>query len=240
MDKKIVSFYKGKEPRASSKLIAEGFERNHHAVTQLIEKYTERFKRFGGLPSQMVNPTGNAGGRPFVEYYLNENQVYFLGTLFRNSEITLNFKERLVKEFSKAREELAALKKEQNRPEYPAIREGGKILRKQETDAIQAFTDYAVKQGSKHPDKYYMLLTQMENTALFLTEQKFPNLRNVLSVEQLMIVGAADGIVSKAIHEGMKQKMFYKDIYQLAKERIIQFADLHGKTAVITKQIELF
>ncbi len=240
MDDKIVSHYKGKEPRASSKLIADGFNRNHKAVSVLIKKYRDRFERLGFLASETVKPTGIYGGRPYKEYYLNEDQVYFLGTLFRNSETTLDFKERLVDEFRIARNKLAELEKGKNRPEYPAVRNSGKALRRQETDAIKAFIEYAEKQGSIHTDKYYMNLTAMENTALFITEQKFPNLRNVLSVEQLMIVGAADGIVSKAIYDGMEQKMYYKEIYKLAKERITQFAELHGKTEVLTKQIELF
>jgi len=236
----IVKFYKGKEARASSKLIAKGFERRHRAVTDLIEKYQDRFNRWGVLPFETVKPDGTYGGRPFKEYYLNEDQVYFLGTLFRNSEITLDFKERLVEEFRIARNKLAALEKEKSRPEYPKIRKSSKILRKQETDAIKAFVEYAESQGSEHADKYYIVLSKMENSALFITEQKFPNLRNVMSVEQLMIIGAADGIVSRAIYEGMGQKMFYKDIYQLAKERILQFADLHGKMEVVIKQLELF
>ncbi len=235
MDKQIVNFYKGKEPRASSKLIAEGFDRRHRAVTDLIEKYKERFKKFGVLPFETVKPDGDSGGRPYMEYYLNENQVYFLGTLFRNSDITLDFKERLVEEFSKARTELEILRKEQGRPEYKSVRSKGKVLRLE-----KEFVKYAEAQGSTHSEKYYEALTKMENAMLFITEQKFPNLRNVLKVEQLMIIGAADGIIKKALQDGMRGKMFYKDIYQLAKERVMQFAELHGKSEVMTKQLEMF
>jgi hypothetical protein len=72
----------------------------------------------------------------------------------------------------------------------------------------------------------------MENQALFLVADEFPNLRDVLNGQQLQTIGSADLIVAKALKAGMEQKMPYQDIYFLAKERVIEFTDLIGKSIV--------
>jgi len=74
--------------------------------------------------------------------------------------------------------------------------------------------------------------------ALFLLEQKFKNLRDVLDLNQLATVTTADAIVAKAIKEGMTSRLNYKDIYQLAKSRVETLAELRGKTLIpATQQI---
>jgi hypothetical protein len=72
----------------------------------------------------------------------------------------------------------------------------------------------------------------VQNKALFLIEQKFKNIRDILNLQQLSTVVCADKIVTKALDDGMELKMGYKDIYQLAKKRIESFADIHGKTLI--------
>lgn len=111
-------------------------------------------------------------------------------------------------------------------------RESGKLERRVETDTIQVFVDYAHRQGSKNAGKYYVSISTMENRALFFVEQKYPNLREVLGTAQLNTVQTADRIVSKALQDGMDQGLHYKDIYKLAKSRILGYADLVGRSSV--------
>ena len=54
-----------------------------------------------------------------------------------------------------------------------------------------------------------------------------------MTATQLMDVGFADKIVSKALIDGMSQGLPYKEVYKLAKERILIIAELHGKSDVI-------
>jgi hypothetical protein len=79
----------------------------------------------------------------------------------------------------------------------------------------------------------------MENKALFLLEQKYTNLRDVLNIHQLSTVKSADMIVMKALNDGMEQKRHYADIYKLAKLRIESFAEIIGKTLVPESQLKV-
>lgn len=49
----------------------------------------------------------------------------------------------------------------------------------------------------------------------------------------MLKVATADQIIEKALEDGMEQKLDYHDIYQLAKERVIQFSNIIGKSQVI-------
>ena len=46
----------------------------------------------------------------------------------------------------------------------------------------------------------------------------------------------ADRIVAKALREGMDRKLYYKDIFQMAKARVESFADLVGKEEILIEQ----
>ena len=78
----------------------------------------------------------------------------------------------------------------------------------------------------------------MENKALFLLEQKFPNLRDALDLHQLAVIRQADEIVVKALNDGMDRELHYRDIYQLAKKRVEMFAEIRGQTLIPSLQIQ--
>jgi hypothetical protein len=119
-----------------------------------------------------------------------------------------------------------------------AQRQAGKLIRREQTDTIQEFVQYATAQGSTQAHRYFCNITKMENQALFLLEQKFKNLRDILDLNQLGLVRTADSIVKKALSEGMAGNLFYKDIYKLAKTRIETLAAIHGKVAIPASQIQ--
>ena len=169
---------------------------------------------------------------------LNEEQTIFLVTLMKNSKAVVQFKMRLAKDFLAMRSKLQEISIRQQNAEWVARREAGKLSRKAETDAIKEFVGYATAQGSKNAHRYYCNITQMQNKALFLLEQKFKNLRDILDLQQLATVDSADAIVGKAIKDGMKSRLHYKDIYKLAKSRIEAFAELRGKTFIPNAQVE--
>ncbi|GAG26946.1 unnamed protein product, partial [marine sediment metagenome] len=103
---------------------------------------------------------------------------------------------------------------------------------KQKTDIIKMFVDYATNQGSKSATMYYSNLARMENKALFFIEQKYKNLRDILTIKQLMQACTADDVIEKALIDGMNDGLPYADIFQLAKSRIAAFAQIIGKSQV--------
>ncbi len=248
MESKIVEDYKG-EGRAGTFLIAEGFDRRHDRVKKHIEDYHEIFlsmeETYGRvcaqvLPRRVVKTKGNS----VTEYLLNETQTIFLGTLFRTSsrkkdDPVLLFKSRLAKEFVSIRKQQLGFKKHQQKPEYQIARDAGKLIRKGATDAMKEFIEYAKAQGSTNADKYYVSITKMLNSLLFVSNGHFQVSRSVLSIPQLMTISSAEQIVDRGLAIGMREKKYYKDIYQDIKSKVQLFADMHGQSEVMAKQLEL-
>lgn len=223
----LVKVEKG-EPVVSSEILGEGFEIPHRNILDLIKKYEEAFSRMGTLAVQLRK----SGGKSVRFFLLNEKQSAFLGTLFRNKPKTVAFKEKLVEEFFRIRTALLNRILDTKNAEWLENRKVGKIARREETDTIKAFVDYATRQGSEHAQKYYMVISAMQNKALFLLEQKYPNLRDCLGIAQLSALSCADRIVARALQEGMAREMHYKDIFKMAKTWVEKFAELHGKSIV--------
>jgi len=230
------------ERLCGSLIFAEAFNREHFKVMRLIEKYKERFLRLGNKNSDRLItrrvPVKKAG-RPIDEYMLNEKQAIFLGTLFRNTDKVLDFKEKLANDFVEQKNILNNLSAQRQSSEWINNRASGKIARRDETDSIKDFVAYAKAQGSKNADHYYANLTACVNNSLFLFNGKFKNKREAMTAVQLMNVGFADNVVSKYLVEGMAHGLPYKEIYQLVKNKMLILADLHGKSEVIDRQLAI-
>ena len=78
----VVKIWKD-EPRAGTKIIADGFNREHEYVLRLVQKHESHFLEFEintpflerSIPRQRVNT--NKRGQPVNEYLLNEDQALF-------------------------------------------------------------------------------------------------------------------------------------------------------------------
>jgi len=216
-------------PITTSEIVAEGTKRSHKSVIQLIRNHKKDLDEFGVVPFEMRK----SKGRPLGYAVLNEPQVYFLLTLMRNTDVTVKFKKNLIKEFMRMKTVLLDLHKQRNTIEWSGTRQIGKQSRKETTDSIQSFIQYATIQGSKNAIRYYSNITKMENKALFILEQKYPNIREMLNVHQLTTLNTADIVVMDALKEGMEKELNYKDIYVLAKKRVENLAELIKPTVVI-------
>jgi len=217
-----------KEPITTTLIIADGMKVKHKAILQLVKKYENRFQSIKTFTFEMRK----SGGRPTTFCNLNEEQSTFLITLMKNSEVVVDFKFKLSREFYKMKKVLGELLLRQKNEAWLEQREQGKLTRREETDVIKEFVEYATKQGSTKASFYYSNISKMENKALFFLEQKFKNIRDALSGQQLQIVATADIAIAEALRLGMKQGLNYKDIYQLAKQRIDVISTVIPKTTV--------
>ena len=221
------------KPFTTSVIIAEKTNNTVHSVRELIKTHRVHLEKFGVLSFEMRKPNKNSkGGRPQEIYFLNEQQTTLLLSFMRNSEIIIDFKVKLVDEFYKMKEVLEKLYSMRKTDVWVETRQNQKLARKEETDTIKKFVEYAISQGSKSAIRYYTLITQMENKALFIVKDKFPNLKDVLTPRQLMNSVVCNEIVINALEEGMENEMFYKEIFQLAKQRVEIFASVMPKTQV--------
>ena len=215
----------------TSLIVAKGVDYEHRTVLQLIRKHLKDLHEFGTLTLGMRK----SRGRPTEYYNLNELQVYFLMTLMQNNEKVTRFKKELIKEFGRMKNALLSIQVMHQNQEWQQLRIEGKAVRRETTDAIQDFINYATTQGSKNAIRYYSNISKMENKALFILEQKFENVREVLNNHQLSTLKTADRIVYETLQEGMERGLHYKDIYQLAKERVETLATLIKPTIVVNE-----
>jgi len=230
----LIELYHGKEPRVKTWDLWRGFGYKEHRMLKLvITKNIGLFEERGQVISATVVAETKKSGRPDESYFLNERQFTLLIMLVKNTPESVEIKSRVEKEFERMRKALASLATQKSTLDYHAARKNGKQVYLQKTDVIKQFVAYATAQGSQSAKMYYTSIAKMENSALFFVEQKYPNLREMLNVRQLMQVATADQIVEKALQDGIEQSLHYKDIYKLAKERVIQFSEIIGKSQVI-------
>ena len=212
--------------------------REHRNLKETIDKHIESFNEFGVMRFETVKPKSSNGGRPVKCYLLNEDQFTFLAMLMKNTAEVVDLKVKVAKEFIRMRQPLANIISQQRDPNWQNVRSDGKAVYLHKTDVIKQFVSYATSQGSKSASKYYMSLAKMENNALFFIEAKYKNLREIMTIKQLMQVATADHVIEKAIKEGMNSGMHYKDIYKLAIDRVVSFARIIGKSHVHYTQVE--
>ena len=105
------------EPRIDSRLLAEGFGNKRRTVIALLDKYRDRFERFGKVLFKKAPLPGSRTGQSERYALLNEDQSYLLLTLSRNSETVLDLKTKLVKSFAEARR-VADIRKAEYLPSF--------------------------------------------------------------------------------------------------------------------------
>jgi len=74
---------------------------------------------------------------------------------------------------------------------------------------------------------------------MFIVQGKFKNVRELMTTQQLMTVSSAEQIIDRGLRDGMSRKKYYKDIYKDVRAKVELFADLHGQSEVISKQLDL-
>ena len=226
---------KNNQPLTTSLIVARELKRTHKSIGNLIKQYRKDFDELGNKVIEFE--MSQKHGKPTIIYYLNEQHLTFLIMMLRvkqnENDKVLEFKKRITKEFFNMRKWILEQKTQKQNQQYIETRNQSKIGRKQETDIIKIFIEYAKNQGSKSANKYYMAISKMENQAFFILKEKFKNVREILNITQLSKIIIADMIVRQAIIEGMEKEMFYKDIFQLAKKRVIEMSNSLGIKEVL-------
>lgn len=212
-------------PLTNTKIIEKYTNVKHQNILQLFRRHEKSIKKFGVIMFETCKPKkGSKGGRPETFYYLNEEQFTFFIMLMANSEKVVKFKMKINREFHFMRKWILEQKIQKANIEYIETRKQSKIGRKEETDIIKTFVEYATKQGSKNAKNYYMLISKMENKAFFLIKQKFKNVREILNITQLRKIMFADLIIRHVLLTEMEKGTEYHKIYEISKEEVLKAA----------------
>lgn len=223
----------------TSHMVAEKFEVEHNKVVQMIDNFLDKYSKIRVelsstldlmSPPEFIKVKITYKSQTFDGYEMNKTAFEHIATKFKTKR-AFEWQLKFIDAFSRME---AAF----NSEAYLEARRTGKLIRREETDTVQEFIKYATAQGSENARNYYSNISTMENKALFLLDQKYKNLRELLDFSQLITVASADKIVSKALLDGMAQNLPYKDIYKLAKQNVETFAAIHGRSAIrLNKQI---
>lgn len=199
----------------TSLIISENLNLKHDNVVALLKKYSN-------IPDLNLFQTEKLStkGRAIINYLLTEEQALLLVSLMKNTAEVIQFKIKLVRAFIKYRKIAHRLSIQKQNESWLLEREESKYIRRECTDVIKEFIEYAIKQGSKSAAKYYVNLSKMELRSLFLLEQKYPNAREIMNMKQLTLIKMADEAVRVTLEEEMKKETHYKEIYKAAKEKI--------------------
>ena len=210
------------QPVVNSLKVADKFHKAHKNVLQKIESLdcTPEFGRLNFQPSTYTNRQN----KTVPCYLLTRDGFSFLCMGFTGKEAA-KWKEAYIKAFNQMEK---ALLKDQDQLEWKQARLQSKEVRKSVTDTIKDFIDYAASQGSKSASMYYTNITKMEYAALELVDRgsKIPaGFRDTLDLMDLCFLATAEQIAKQSMRTGMQQGLHYKEIYQLAKERVNAYAE---------------
>jgi phage regulator Rha-like protein len=221
------------EAWTTSVVIAEQFGRPHKNVLQSLDALIADGTIERGLeiePTLRAVPGPNGAVRQERVYRLNERAA-LIAMPFIGGRKSRDGQKRLVDAFLSMRKLLKQHDAYRHTAEWLESRQNGKVIRVEFTDGVKEFVEYATRQGSQNASKYYMALTKMENQALFLIGKAVgENFRDTLGTSQLLNLATAEIVAQRALREGMAKQLHYKDIYQLAKQKVLSLADLVGKT----------
>jgi len=190
----------------TSLIIADNAGLKHRSVYELIEKHGHRFEKFGKIKLIDLKTINPNGGRSQKIYELNEQQAYLLFTYLRNSEKVLDFKDKLIKEFFRMRDDLLS---------RIITRKLGKSVHRTMTDAIKDSGENERMHGfafSRYTDLVYKHILGM-SAKKYMTANEIPKnqLRDYLKEEELKKIEQLEDMCKSLLNMGKQ----YSDIKQI-------------------------
>jgi Rha family phage regulatory protein len=215
----MVQIAKG-QALTSSLDVAEYFGKQHKNVLQSIETL-EVPEDFNRLNFQLVDYTDKKGEkRPM--YLMTKDGFTFLAMGFTGKKAA-SFKVAYINVFN----EMEKLLLQQQNESWKQARLEGKEQRRELTDAIQEFVEYAKSQGSQNAHRYYSNITKMTYKCLGLLQEsgKIPeNFRDLMSHKQVGALRMAEAVAEGAILDCIDEGIPYKAVYELAKQAVDDYA----------------
>lgn len=203
-----------------------------------IQRYIKRYDFIEGVDyvccSNLSGKTGS-GGHNIKEYYISLDMAKELAM------VQNNLKGKQARQYFIQCEKIAkaAIRREFNK-EWKQLREDGKTARREATDAIQEFYDYAKGQGSEHPWWYYKSITNAIYDACISggskeidrrkKELKKKNGKDTMTIEELIKVELMERlVVKKSVKEALESNKFYKEVYTIMKESLLHYGEMIEK-----------
>ncbi len=193
--------------------VAEKFGKRHNNVMRDIRGMlkNEHTKQM----FEMSSYTEKQNGQEYPMCYMNRDGFMLLAMGF-TGEKALDWKIQYINAFNTMEEML----KERNTQLWIEQRTQGKLVRNAETDIIKRLIQYAKEQGSTHADMLYMTYSKLANKMTRISD------RDLATFQQLNELSFIENIILNQIRIGMKNNLYYKEIYKDCKKQIELFKDI--------------
>lgn len=152
----------------------------------------------------------------------NKEQPMFILTLNQAKQVLLRESKYVRRAIISYIEVLEQAIIDKAKSEWLLTRQQGKLVRREETDAIQELIEYAKRQGSEHSEKLYMTYSKLVNSLVGIKA----NSRDKVDFGILMIIRQLEDMFTRVISSSMKNEMHYKEIYQICKKQGTQFIEI--------------
>lgn len=208
-------------PMVDSVLVAKKFVKVHRDVMDAIQRIFEGDEVFWRVNFHTSSYT--VRGKSHPNFMMTRDGFSLLAMGFTGKD-AMKWKISYINAFNAMEK---TLKKTTNDLEWKQARIQSEEVRKDVSNAIKMLVDYATKQGSSSAQKYYSNITKMEYAALELIQsnEKVPsNFRDTLDLMDLCFLQAAEQVCRAAIIDGIEREFPYKEIYKLAKEKVMNYA----------------
>lgn len=217
----LVKMYNDK-PMVSSLHVASKFKKAHSVVLRKIRTLdcSDEFRLNNFAESNFTNDKG----REYESFMITRDGFAFLCMGFTGKQAAA-WKEKYITAFNQMEKRLS---RKTDDLQWKQARLQSTAARKDVTDTIKDFVDYATDQGSKSAFRYYSSITKMEYAALEILQytEKVPDkFRDTLDCMELSFLMTAEYIAKNALQAGIDEGLHYKEIYILAKTAVNNYAD---------------
>lgn len=206
----------------SSRVIAERFGKRHNDVVHTIEGKIKNLTTNNFVVQNYFIPGFfDHNGNRYREYLLTRDGFCFIVMGFTGAEADI-WKLKYIEAFN----QMEAALRERQSSEWLITRKQGKLMRRNETDAIARLIPYAEAQGSKNMQKQaYNIYTKLVNSLVGIETGQ----RDKVPFKVLTTISFLEDMINHTIDEEMARGTYYKEIYKKCKEngkQIMRFAYL--------------
>jgi len=217
---------KKNEVFCDSIMVSRKFNQKHNKVVSIIEKLLLEINDLRGISTtpNVTREDRNYRGRDYTAYLMDRRFFSLLSMRFRGKK-ALEWQVKFNDAFYEMERSILQSQLNKSDTGFLNLRDNGKGIRKEETDTIKDFVEYATKQGSKSAKFYYKHITNATYKALGLMNQRKPKLRDAMNICEISELILAERLAITSLRKYMDLDRNYKDIYESVKDDLIKFSN---------------
>jgi Rha family phage regulatory protein len=222
----LVTVHKG-QVYCDSQRVAEKFDYRHPHVVKVIKKLVAELSTIKGdevSTLKFIETEREYRGQKFTVYLMDRRAFSLLAMRFTGAK-ALEWQVKFNDAFYLMEHQLLLEPSNKNNAAWVTQREQGKIARKEATDTVSEFVEYAKAQGSSNAQFYYKHITVACYRCLQLIESEKPKLRDTLGIMELNQLMLAEHVAERSIRKHMANGEHYKAVFTLVKADLERFAE---------------